>query len=87
MTLDDLNLVKYRTLDCQRFSHWVWLQDRSSGSDSGKTKRKKLRKFIESIVGDLTGRWQYQECDNSIYIIKLDQESDLIIFLLKFKKH
>jgi len=87
MTLDDLNLVKYRTLDCQRFSHWVWLQDRSSGVDSNRLKKKKLRSFIASIIGDLAGRWQYQACDHSIYIIKLDKESDLIIFLLKFKKH
>jgi hypothetical protein len=87
MILDDLNLIKYRTLECKRFSHWVWLQDRSSGYNSNKTKRKKLRSFIESIIGDLTGRWQYQECDNQIYIIKLDSESDLLIFLLKFKRH
>jgi len=87
MNLDDLTLVKYRTLECKNFSHWVWLQDRSSGNDPNRIKRKKLRKFIGSIVGDLAGRWQYQECDNHIYIIKLDLESDLIIFLLKFKKH
>jgi len=87
MIVDDLNLIKYRTLECKRFSHWVWLQDRSSGHDSGKKKRKQLRVFIESIVGDLTGRWQYQECDHQVYIVKLDLESDLLIFLLKFRKH
>jgi hypothetical protein len=87
MNLDDLNLIRYKTLNCKRFSHWVWLQDRSSGINSNKNKRKKLRIVIESIVGDLTGRWQYQECDHQVYIVKLDLESDLLIFLLKFKRH
>jgi hypothetical protein len=87
MTLDDLNFIKYKTLDCKRFSHWVWLQDRSSGINSKKKKRKKLRSFIESIIDKLSGRWQYQECDNNVYIIKLDNEKDLLVFLLKFKKN
>jgi hypothetical protein len=86
MNLEDIRIIKYRILECKRFSHWVWLQDRSSGHNSNKTKRKKLRSFIESIIGNLSARWQYQECDNQIYIIKLDSESDLIIFLLKFKR-
>jgi hypothetical protein len=87
MTLDDLNLLRYKTLECKRFSHWVWLQDRSSGTTSTRQKRKKLRFFIESIIGVLSGRWQYQECDNNVYIIKLNEEKDLLVFLLKFKKN
>jgi hypothetical protein len=87
MTFDDLHLAKYQTLDCKRFKHWVWLQDRSSGLISARQKRKNLRKYIESIIGVLTARWQYQECDDHCYIIKLDDERDLVIFLLKFKKN
>lgn len=87
MTLDDLNLVKYKTLECRRFAHWVWLQDRSSGTTSNKHKRRTLRQFIESFIGELSGRWQYQECDNNLYIVKLDNQKDLLVFLLKFKKN
>lgn len=86
MTFDDLRLVKYQTLECKRFQHWVWLQDRSSGLISSKQKRRNLRKYLESIIGSLTARWQYQQCDQNIYIIKLKDERDLLFFLLKFKK-
>lgn len=87
MNLDDLRLIRYQTLNCKRFNHWVWLQDRSSGISSIKYKKKKFRHYIESIIGNLAGRWQYHWCDDNFFIIKLDHEHDLLVFLLKFKKN
>lgn len=86
MNLDDLRLIKYRSLDCKRFKHWVWIQDRRSGSDN-KKKRKILIRYIETILGKLSDRWHYHYSNQNIFIFKLDDEKDLMIFLLKFKSN
>lgn len=85
MTSDDLILKKYLILDCKRFGCWVWLNDIRSGRISNVRKRKTLIKFLETILGPLGQRWQYQLLDWDYYIIKINDEKDLTFFLLKFK--
>jgi hypothetical protein len=53
---------------------------------SGKKARKSFIKEIETLFGPLGVRWQFQADEKSIYIIKLNDEKDVLLFLLKFNK-
>lgn len=85
MNHTDLIFVRYITLDCKRFNYWIWFRDLRSGRFSNTKKRKTLIKFVETFLGPLSERWQYEVSDNDYYVIKVTDEKDLIFLLLKFK--
>lgn len=85
MNHTDLILLHYKSLECKRFNYWVWFRDLRSGRFSNTKKRKTLIKFVETFLGPLSDRWQYEYGYNDTYIIKVTNEVDLTFLLLKFK--
>jgi hypothetical protein len=86
MNQEDIKIIKYLDLGTKRFQYWLTLIDcRGGNQTSGKKGKKTLIKYLESLFGPMSGRWHFQRQDEHIYVIKLDQEKDLLIFLLKFK--
>lgn len=87
MNLEDIRVIKYHSNLSKRFGHWIFILDRRPQNQSlGKKGKKSLIKYFESLFGILGVRWQYSKSDYG-FIIKLDEERDLLIFLLKFKKN
>jgi hypothetical protein len=86
VTNDDIKINHYSILKAKRFNHWVTIHDlRSSKNGSGKKGRKNFINFFQTILGPLGERWTFQKQDDFLYIIKIDNERDLLFFLLKFK--
>ena len=86
MNQEDIRVIKYIDLDTKRFQFWLTLFDcRSGNQTSGKKGKRTLIKYLESLFGPLGQRWHFQRQTEQIYTVKLDQEKDLLIFLLKFK--
>lgn len=87
MTSSDIKIIDYKKINVKRFQHWVTFIDRRNYTDSkGKKGRINFLKYIESLFGNLGIRWCYQKDHNNMFIIKFNEESDLLIFLLKFRK-
>ena len=87
MNLEDIRVIKYHSNLSKRFGHWVFILDRRPQYQSlGKKGKKSLVGYFESLFGTLGVRWQYSKSDYG-FIIKLNDERDLLIFLLKFKKN
>ena len=87
MILDDIRVVRYYSNLSKRFGNWVFIQDLRSGKSSqGNKGRVNLIRYFESIFGSLGQRWTYQRTDTHTYIIKIDTQEDLLVFLLKFKR-
>lgn len=85
MTFDDVKLVKHRSTGARRFGYWVQFRDRRPLAEScGIRGRKIMLKFFEQSLGPLGGKWQYQK-HNQEYIIKLNDEKDLLFLLLRFE--
>lgn len=84
MTLDDIKIISYSNTASKRFSYWVRIRDYRQVD--GRYARKSLIKFLESGIGPLGVNWQYSKYDSGLYEIKFNNESDLLIFLLKAKK-
>jgi hypothetical protein len=85
MTAEDIQVIGYKKFDTKNFSFWVSFIDRRKNIDTlGRKGRKSFITYLESTFGKLGNRWHYQK-DNLKYIIKFDKESDLLIFLMKFK--
>ena len=86
MTQDDIRVIRYHRDISRRFGHWVFFQDKRPTRDTiGVRGRKNLIRYLESVFGPLGLRWNYEKTDQVIYILKLDDEKDLVIFLLKYK--
>ena len=86
MISDDVKFVRYHATEAQRFGHWVLFKDYRSGRTSrGRAGRKDLIKFFESSLGPLGERWQYQK-DENYYILKMHNEADVVMFLLRYNK-
>jgi hypothetical protein len=83
MNLDELRILRYKNVGAKRFGFWVILADRRK--INGKAARKSLIKFIESSLGPIGIKWQYEKNDREI-ILKFDHEHDLLFFLLKAKR-
>lgn len=85
---DSFRIIKFHKDLSNRFGHWIVFQDMRSGVSkmSGKRARKLFIKEIETLFGPLGGRWQFQADDRSRYILKLDDERDVLFFLLKFNR-
>lgn len=83
MTFDDIKLVKYKFTGARRFGYWVQLRDRRSPADSvGYRGRKKILDFFSNSLGPIGGKWHYQHTDQG-YILKLNDERDLLFLLLR----
>ncbi len=83
MTFDDVKLIKHRSTGARRFGYWVQIRDRRHISESTGVKgRKKMLKFFEQSLGPLGEKWQYQRYDSE-YILKLNDERDLLFLLLR----
>ena len=86
MNQEDIRVIKYTDLGTKRFQYWLTLLDcRSGNQTSGKNGKRTLIKYLESLFGPLGQRWHFQRQNEQTYTVKLDQEKDLLIFLLKFK--
>ncbi len=86
MTPEDIRVVGYKKLETKNFSYWVtFLDNRKNSETLGRKGRKTFIKYLESLFGKLGERWQYHK-DHNYCIVKFNQESDLLIFLLKFKR-
>jgi hypothetical protein len=83
MTFDDITIFHHKRVDTGRFGYWVFIRVKSS--KTGQAARKSLLSFFEQSLGPLSGRWQYQKHNTADYIIKLDDERDLLLLLLKRK--
>lgn len=87
MNSDDIRIIKYYRALTKGYGHWIMFSDlRPLEKSKGKRGRKNLIKFIESILGPIDQRWRYQNTSNNVYILQLNDERDLLFFLLKFKQ-
>jgi hypothetical protein len=85
MTFDDVKLLKYKSTGARRFGFWVHFRDRRPVSESNGTRgRKKMLQFFEESLGPLGKKWNYQRTDRE-YILKLNDEKDLLFLLLRLK--
>jgi hypothetical protein len=86
MNQEDIKVIEYTNLNTKRFQYWLTFFDcRAGNQTSGKKGKKTLIKYLESLFGPLGQRWHFQRQSEQVYTVKLDQERDLLIFLLKFK--
>lgn len=83
MTFDDVKLIKHQSTGAKRFGYWVQLRDRRpQGQALGVKGRKTMLKFFEQSLGPLGDKWHYQKDDQN-YIIKLNDDRDLLFLLLR----
>lgn len=86
MITDDIRVIRYHRGISNRFGHWAFFQDKRPTSDTVGTRgRKNLIRYLESVFGPIGVKWNYQKIDHVRYILKLNDEKDLLIFLLKYK--
>ena len=86
MTTDDIRVIRYHRGISNRFGHWIFFQDkRPARGTIGTRGRKNLIRYLESVFGPIGVKWNYEKIDQVIYILKLNDEKDLLIFLLKYK--
>ncbi len=84
MTFDDVKLLRHKSTGARRFGYWVHFRDRRPLSQScGVRGRKMMLSFFEKSLGPLGQKWQYQKNDQE-YILKLNDEKDLLFLLLRF---
>jgi hypothetical protein len=84
MTFDDVKLIKHQRVSSKRFGYWVQFRDQSVQS-AGRKKKLSIIRFLESNLGPLGTRWQYQKLDQHDYILKLNNEHDFLMLLLRFR--
>lgn len=84
MNIEDIKIVRYVHTQTKKFNFWVEIKDYSKAH--GKTARKNLIKFFEQGLGPLGEKWQYACYDPGSFVIKFDNEKDLLLFLLKAQK-
>lgn len=86
MTFDDIKLIKHQSTGAKRFGYWVHFRDQRPYSlSSGIHGKKTIKKFLETSLGPMGLKWQYQRFNQSDYFIKLDDERDLLFLVLRFK--
>lgn len=86
MNFEDIRLIKQKNTGAKKFGYWVQFKDqRPSHHSVGNRGRINLIRFIESCLGPIGQRWQYQKLDQGDYILKLNSEHDLLIFMLRIR--
>lgn len=87
MKIDDIEILDYFNVQTKGFTYWVRFRDRRNSKDSkGRKGRLTFIRYLESFYGKIGDRWFYQKENDSTFIVKFNQESDLLIFLLKYKR-
>jgi hypothetical protein len=86
MTFDDVKLIKHQSTGARKFGYWVHFRDqRPHHLSVGVAGKKSIRKFLETSLGPMGQKWQYEKFNQFDYFIKLDNEKDLLFLILKFK--
>jgi hypothetical protein len=80
MNHGDVKIVWHKKVGCRRFGYWIGLRD--DRRLSVRQRKRSSIKIIESVLGPLGLKWQYQLADDKI-ILKLDDERDFLFFILK----
>jgi len=81
---EDFRITKHKCLETKKFGYWVQLQDRRPNVQrQGSKARKNFILQIETFLGPIGSRWQYSRHSNDIYILKLENEIDLTLLLLR----
>jgi hypothetical protein len=83
MTLEDIKILWHKSTGANRFGYWISI--RNNTPKRGIAGRKSAITFFENQLGPMGTKWQYQKCDESTYILKLDDERDFLFFLLRIK--
>jgi hypothetical protein len=83
MNQNDIRLIKFGNAGTKRFGYWIHFRDRRNLA--GLKARKSLIKFFDSCFGPLGDKWQYTKTSADEYIVKVEDEKHLMIFLLKLK--
>ena len=84
MTPFEFTVVNYKSLGTRKFAHWVRI--RPHRSFTGRQGRKEFITYFNSILGPLGTKWEYLKEHNDFYILKFNEESNLLFFLLKYKR-
>ena len=79
----DYKVVRYHSTKAKRYAFWLTV---SSQEYQNRIARKTFIDFVETNLGPLGNRWQYQKVSSTRFILKLCEEQDALLFLLKFKK-
>ena len=86
MNFEDVRLIKYQRTNAQRFGYWVHFRDQRPNQQAlGITGKKSIVKFVETSLGPLGGKWQYQRFNQVDYIIKMDNEADLLFLIMRMR--
>lgn len=84
---EDFRFVKYTKVDTRQFSYWLTFLDTRPGNRRyGKRARRELIDFWTYSLGKLGERWEYSAPDGKQFIIKVHNESDITIMLLKYHR-
>jgi hypothetical protein len=81
MKLEDIKILNYKHTGAKKFGYWVNIRDYRKVN--GNFARKTFINFLQQTLGPLGVRWQYQRYSHGEYVIKFNDEKDLLIFLLK----
>lgn len=84
MTPFEFTVVNYKPLGTKRFAHWVRIKPNKSFT--GRAGRKEFITYFNSILGPLGEKWEYLKEHNDFYILKFNEENNLLFFLLKYKR-
>jgi hypothetical protein len=79
----DYKVVRYHSTKAKKYSFWLTV---SSIEYCDRVARKTFIDFVENNLGPIGNRWQYQKISSTRFILKLCEEQDALLFLLKFKK-
>lgn len=82
MNWNEFKLIKTTDVNSKRFSFWITFRNRSDLNK--KTQRKNLIKYLTECLGPIGSRWEYSHAYDNIFILKLDNEKDFLLVLLKF---
>jgi hypothetical protein len=82
MSQEKVKIERYLSTDSKNFGYWIMIYAKFG---EGKRGRKRLINFFESSIGKLGESFQYQRYGDHRYILKLHNEKDALIFLMKLK--
>lgn len=82
MNWKEFKLIKTNNVNSKRFSFWITFRNRSDLNK--KQQRKNLIKYLTECLGPLGNRWEYSHVYDNIFILKLNNEKDFLLVLLKF---
>jgi len=84
MTSFEFTVLDYKPLGTRKFAHWVRIKPNKPFK--GRSGRKEFITYFSGILGPLGEKWEYLKEHNNFYILKFNEESNLLFFLLKYKR-